>query len=121
MKTRSTLEPKVTKILSTSELSITKVHSIIEYGTTKIFSTPMQVSWVPDTLPTNPSRDALVSCDKIPRFQPRKVEVISSPDWLPHGWVTELKTRGSGNSAGSKDKVTTYASFLTILVVKATI
>ncbi|MCO5610796.1 hypothetical protein L7F22_065037 [Adiantum nelumboides] len=37
-------------------------------------------------------------------FFPRAVEVITSPDWLPEGWVTELKTRGSGNSAGSKDK-----------------
>lgn len=35
----------------------------------------------------------------------RKVEVIESPDWLPHGWITEMKTRGTGSSAGSTDKV----------------
>ena len=38
----------------------------------------------------------------------RAIEVISSPEWLPEGWVTELKTRGSGNSAGTKDKVFSY-------------
>ena len=38
----------------------------------------------------------------------RPVEVIDSPDWLPEGWVTELRIRGSGNSAGSKDKVSFY-------------
>jgi hypothetical protein len=35
----------------------------------------------------------------------RKVEVIESPDWLPYGWITEMKTRGTGSSAGSTDKV----------------
>lgn len=40
----------------------------------------------------------------IRRFQ-YKVEVVESPDWLPKGWITELKTRSTGGSAGSKDKV----------------
>lgn len=39
----------------------------------------------------------------IRRFQ-YKVEVVDSPDWLPKGWITELKTRSTGGSAGSKDK-----------------
>lgn len=34
----------------------------------------------------------------------RKVDVVDSPDWLPAGWITEVKTRGTGNSAGSRDK-----------------
>eukprot|EP00250_Pteridium_aquilinum_P035034 c8498_g1_i1 orf=180-1904(+) len=33
-----------------------------------------------------------------------KGDVIKSPDWLPKGWIVELKTRGTGGSAGSKDK-----------------
>ncbi|KAI5055838.1 hypothetical protein GOP47_0029359 [Adiantum capillus-veneris] len=33
-----------------------------------------------------------------------KVEVVESPDWLPKGWITELKTRSTGGSAGCKDK-----------------
>ncbi|KAI5078311.1 hypothetical protein GOP47_0005982 [Adiantum capillus-veneris] len=32
------------------------------------------------------------------------VEVVESPDWLPKGWITELKTRSTGGSAGSRDK-----------------
>eukprot|EP00250_Pteridium_aquilinum_P008608 c18074_g2_i1 orf=3-1199(-) len=39
----------------------------------------------------------------IRRYQ-YKVEVVDSPDWLPKGWITELKTRGTGGSAGCKDK-----------------
>mgnify|MGYP000571314845 CR=1 FL=1 len=35
----------------------------------------------------------------------RKVEVVESPNWLPPGWITEMKTRGTGSSAGAKDKV----------------
>lgn len=31
-------------------------------------------------------------------------EIIQSPDWLPEGWFTELKTRETGSSAGTKDK-----------------
>ncbi|MCO5582454.1 hypothetical protein L7F22_036350 [Adiantum nelumboides] len=50
-----------------------------------------------------PSMSAEKAMNKSLSF-PRAVEVITSPDWLPEGWVTELKTRGSGNSAGSKDK-----------------
>lgn len=34
----------------------------------------------------------------------RHTEIIQSPDWLPRGWFTELKTRGGGSSAGTKDK-----------------
>ncbi|KAH9312772.1 hypothetical protein KI387_027807, partial [Taxus chinensis] len=35
----------------------------------------------------------------------RKItEIIQSPDWLPNGWFTELKTRETGSSAGTKDK-----------------
>eukprot|EP00250_Pteridium_aquilinum_P008833 c18245_g1_i2 orf=384-1952(+) len=30
--------------------------------------------------------------------------IVESPDWLPHGWVTEMKTRASGTSAGCKYK-----------------
>ncbi|MCO5570410.1 hypothetical protein L7F22_024131 [Adiantum nelumboides] len=33
-----------------------------------------------------------------------KVEVVESPDWLPKGWITELKTRSTGGSAGCRDK-----------------
>lgn len=33
-----------------------------------------------------------------------KIEVVSSPDWLPKGWLTEMKTRCNGHSAGSRDK-----------------
>eukprot|EP00250_Pteridium_aquilinum_P013416 c21329_g1_i2 orf=528-2447(-) len=51
-----------------------------------------------------PPTSAAKTKDKKMPFPPRAVEVIDSPDWLPQGWVTELKTRGSGNSAGSKDK-----------------
>ncbi|KAI5059107.1 hypothetical protein GOP47_0025426 [Adiantum capillus-veneris] len=50
-----------------------------------------------------PPANAAKTANKSLSF-PRAVEVITSPDWLPEGWVTELKTRGSGNSAGSKDK-----------------
>jgi hypothetical protein len=35
----------------------------------------------------------------------RIVKVIESPDWLPPGWVTELKTRKAGTRAGTSDKV----------------
>uniref|UniRef100_A0A0D6QZI1 MBD domain-containing protein n=2 Tax=Araucaria cunninghamii TaxID=56994 RepID=A0A0D6QZI1_ARACU len=34
----------------------------------------------------------------------RPTEIIDSPDWLPPGWRTELKTREAGSSAGLKDK-----------------
>eukprot|EP01018_Ginkgo_biloba_P025561 Gb_12376 [translate_table: standard] len=34
----------------------------------------------------------------------RHTELVQSPDWLPKGWSTELKTRGGGSSAGTKDK-----------------
>ncbi|KAH7286835.1 hypothetical protein KP509_32G024300 [Ceratopteris richardii] len=30
--------------------------------------------------------------------------IVESPDWLPQGWLTEMKTRTSGTSAGSKYK-----------------
>lgn len=33
-----------------------------------------------------------------------KGDVMKSPDWLPKGWITEMKIRGTGGSAGSKDK-----------------
>ncbi|KAH7278028.1 hypothetical protein KP509_38G020300 [Ceratopteris richardii] len=33
-----------------------------------------------------------------------KVEIVESPSWLPKGWITEVKTRISGGSAGCKDK-----------------
>lgn len=37
------------------------------------------------------------------RYQ-RAVTVIESPDWLPKGWVTELRIRETGASAGTTDK-----------------
>jgi hypothetical protein len=30
---------------------------------------------------------------------------VESPAWLPDGWVTEVQTRQTGTSAGTKDKV----------------
>ena len=33
------------------------------------------------------------------------VKIIESPDWLPPGWITELKTRKAGSTAGTRDKV----------------
>lgn len=30
--------------------------------------------------------------------------IVESPDWLPQGWLTEMKTRASGTSAGCKYK-----------------
>lgn len=30
--------------------------------------------------------------------------IVESPEWLPHGWLTEMKTRASGTSAGCKYK-----------------
>jgi len=32
-------------------------------------------------------------------------EVRNSLEWLPRGWILEIKTRLSGNSAGTKYKV----------------
>lgn len=34
----------------------------------------------------------------------RAITVIESPDWLPKGWITELRTRETGASAGTTDK-----------------
>ena len=53
-------------------------------------------------------------------YQPsvRKVEVIESPNWLPHGWITEMKTRGTGSSAGAKDKVKFLCCMLSQLSLK---
>ena len=53
-------------------------------------------------------------------YQPsvRKVEVIESPNWLPHGWITEMKTRGTGSSAGTKDKVKFLCCMLSQLSLK---
>lgn len=34
----------------------------------------------------------------------RAITVIESPDWLPKGWITELRTRETGVSAGTTDK-----------------
>ncbi|KAH9304423.1 hypothetical protein KI387_008827 [Taxus chinensis] len=31
-------------------------------------------------------------------------EIIQNPDWLPSGWITEIRTRKSGLSAGQTDK-----------------
>ncbi|KAH9325101.1 hypothetical protein KI387_005279, partial [Taxus chinensis] len=38
------------------------------------------------------------------RRSKRDVTVIESPDWLPKGWITELKTRVTGETAGFTDK-----------------
>lgn len=70
------------------------------------FITPTKTDEAAVKLPLTkwkPPTSAVKNIDKNLSF-PRTVEVINSPDWLPEGWVTELKTRGSGNSAGSKDK-----------------
>eukprot|EP00249_Psilotum_nudum_P020021 c27524_g1_i1 orf=799-2280(-) len=40
----------------------------------------------------------------VARYQQSSGEIIESPDWLPPGWITEVKTRKSGSTAGSKDK-----------------
>ncbi len=32
-------------------------------------------------------------------------QLIEQPDWLPKGWTTEVKVRGGGHTAGTKDKV----------------
>lgn len=37
------------------------------------------------------------------RYQ-RAITVIESPDWLPKGWITELRIRETGASAGTTDK-----------------
>eukprot|EP01018_Ginkgo_biloba_P029076 Gb_15548 [translate_table: standard] len=34
----------------------------------------------------------------------RPVKYVESPDWLPKGWITEVRTREGGSSAGNKDK-----------------
>ncbi|GLJ28100.1 hypothetical protein SUGI_0551930 [Cryptomeria japonica] len=31
-------------------------------------------------------------------------QIIRNPDWLPSGWITEIRIRKSGNSAGHMDK-----------------
>eukprot|EP00249_Psilotum_nudum_P017758 c26476_g1_i1 orf=241-2415(-) len=38
------------------------------------------------------------------KHQKHEVQVVQSPDWLPEGWMTEIKIRVSGNSAGARDK-----------------
>jgi hypothetical protein len=71
-------------------------------------------------LPTTNHEDKAKNASSIPHessadmsIQPyrRPVEVIDSPDWLPEGWITELRVRGTGNSAGSKDKVFFFIIF----------
>lgn len=34
----------------------------------------------------------------------QRVRIIASPDWLPAGWITEVKTRMAGSTAGTTDK-----------------
>lgn len=82
--------------------------TVLEAATplTDNFVTPTKADQASRKLPVTrwkPPSSVAKSDDRTLSF-PRSVEVISSPDWLPEGWVTELKTRGSGNSAGSKDK-----------------
>lgn len=36
--------------------------------------------------------------------QDLRIRIIPSPDWLPAGWITELKTRMAGSTAGTTDK-----------------
>ena len=38
-----------------------------------------------------------------------RVKIIASPDWLPEGWITELKRRQCGSTAGTTDKVLTFS------------
>ncbi|MCO5606492.1 hypothetical protein L7F22_060680 [Adiantum nelumboides] len=44
-----------------------------------------------------------LSEDKEKSTDPR-VRIIASPDWLPAGWITEVKTRMAGSTAGTTDK-----------------
>lgn len=75
--------------------------SIIGEGAIVKFGSPGELEKKPtDDVESPVETDELT----IRRYQ-YKVEVVDSPDWLPKGWITELKTRGTGGSAGCKDKV----------------
>eukprot|EP01018_Ginkgo_biloba_P006736 Gb_03340 [translate_table: standard] len=76
---------------------------------------PLQQSWN-ECFPTNSSNP----CEPSQSVQRNPVEsdltvfrrprngipgvIVDSPDWLPPGWITEMKTRESGLSAGTTDK-----------------
>ncbi|KAL4188846.1 hypothetical protein AMTRI_Chr08g204080 [Amborella trichopoda] len=54
---------------------------------------------------------ALVVCDtpagKMEALSEKRandLSAVSSPDWLPAGWITEIKVRANGLTAGTKDK-----------------
>ncbi|KAI5084016.1 hypothetical protein GOP47_0000185 [Adiantum capillus-veneris] len=53
-----------------------------------------------DTLSPSLNRKGTESPSTSEGFGP----IVESPDWLPQGWLTEMKTRASGTSAGCKYK-----------------
>ncbi|KAH7429856.1 hypothetical protein KP509_09G068700 [Ceratopteris richardii] len=60
-------------------------------------TTSSLTKWIPPAVTAQKPDGKLLSL-------PARVEIIPSPDWLPEGWITELKTRSGGTKAGSKDK-----------------
>lgn len=42
--------------------------------------------------------------DTVETCQGSAIQIIPSPGWLPVGWITEIKTRKAGITAGTKDK-----------------
>ncbi|KAI5072895.1 hypothetical protein GOP47_0013001 [Adiantum capillus-veneris] len=48
--------------------------------------------------------NALCLSEDKEKFPDPRVRIIDSPDWLPTGWITEVKTRMAGSTAGTTDK-----------------
>ncbi|KAH7316183.1 hypothetical protein KP509_21G081800 [Ceratopteris richardii] len=47
---------------------------------------------------------ALMNRERVLQGKAPRIRIIDSPDWLPTGWTTELKTRMAGSTAGTTDK-----------------
>lgn len=73
---------------------------IVREGAIVKFNSPDEL----EKKPTDNVKSPAATDELTIRHYQYKVEVVESPDWLPKGWITELKTRSTGGSAGCKDK-----------------
>jgi hypothetical protein len=75
------------------ELSAQNMHGCAAEGS-KVFG----IGPCEDMQPSSSSSDRMKS-------QASGIKIVASPDWLPEGWITELKRRQGGSTAGTTDKV----------------
>ncbi|MCO5561208.1 hypothetical protein L7F22_014829 [Adiantum nelumboides] len=57
-----------------------------------------------DTMEVDTRSSLNSKCTELPSTYHGVSPIVESPDWLPQGWLTEMKTRASGTSAGCKYK-----------------